>query len=158
MTPPANRAKANTKPLTWTLIGLGALLVLFGTKVQDVTPVARWILGLGGLAIMLAAPAGARGMVNVELTEEGVTGPGFLKPICISWKDVDRVCDDRQGIIIQSRFRSTRINLSTVRIGGKIGNFGKPIGNFDNPDEMVRFVLAHIPKSSLLELHYWMPT
>ena len=131
--------------------------MVFGLFGAELSSVARWIAALGGVTIILLAPAAARSIVTtVQLTEEGVTGPGFLKPAHIPWSEVVLVTDDQNGIIVQSATRSVRINFVTVSVGSPFGTIR--IGSFDNPEQMVRFVLAHIPKSSLLEMRYWLPT
>ena len=142
--------------------------MVLGLLVADLPNLTRWIVTLGGMTIVLVAPLAARSMVAaVQLTEEGVTGPGFLEPVHIPWTEVILVTDDPNGVIVQSARRSTRIDLSTVTVRSTFGGRstgasstfgGTRIANFENVDEMVRFVLAHVPKSAMLELHYWMPT
>ena len=155
--PPLNRAQTRPNPLRWavTILGSGAMLIgLFGA---DLPNLARWIAALGGMTIILVAPLAARSMVTtVQLTEEGVTGPGFLAPVHIPWTEVILVSDDPHGVIIGSASRSTRIDLSTVTITSSLG--AARIANFENAEEMVRFILVHVPKSSMLEMRYWMPT
>ena len=107
--------------------------------------------------IILAAPAVVRATVTVvQLTEEGVSGPGFLRPVHIPWSEVVLVTDDSDRIIIQSATRSVSITLVTATVSSTFGTIR--IGGFENPEEMVRFILAHIPRSSLIEMHYWLPT
>ena len=107
--------------------------------------------------IVLLAPAAVRSIVSiVQITEEGVTGPGFLRPVHIPWSEVVLVTDDVSAVIIQSSRQSVRITLVTATISSTFGTAS--IGSFDNPEQMVRFILAHIPKSSLLEMRYWLPT
>ena len=131
--------------------------MVFGLFVADLPNLTRWIAALGGMLIILVAPLTARSMVTaVQLTEEGVTGPGFLTPVHIPWTEVVLVTDDPHGVTIQSAKRSVRIDLSSITIGSTFGS--TQIGNFANVDEMVRFILAHVPKSAMLELHCWMPT
>jgi hypothetical protein len=112
---------------------------------------------LGGIVIILLAPAVARAMVtSVGITDEGVTGAGFLGPVHIPWGEVVRVYDDPHGITVLSASRSARIELSTVSVSTTVG--GRRFLNFGNTDELVQFILAHIPKSALLEMRYWLPT
>ncbi|HEY6926557.1 MAG TPA: hypothetical protein VI653_23940 [Steroidobacteraceae bacterium] len=108
--------------------------------------------------MVLIAPAAVRAMVtSIQLTEEGITGFGFLAPVHIPWTDVVLVTDDAHGIIVQSAKRSTRIDLSNVTVSSNV--FGSTrIANFENADEMIRFILAHVPKSAMLEMHFWLPT
>lgn len=155
--PPRNIAQARPNSLRWALTLLGGGVLLFGVGGADLPHVARWIATLGGITIMVLAPLAARSMVTeVQLTEDGVNGPGFLAPVHIPWTEVVLVSDDSHGIVVQSASRSTRIDLSTVTIHSTFGS--ARIGNFENADEMVRFILAHVPKSAMLEMHYWMPT
>jgi hypothetical protein len=155
--PPLNTAQARPNSLKWALTLLGGGVLLFGLVGADVPHLARWIAALGGATIILLAPAAVRSMVTeAQLTEDGVTGAGFLAPVHIPWTEVVLVSDDSHGVIIQSASRSTRIDLSTVTISSTFGS--ARIGNFENADEMVRFILAHVPKSTILEMHYWMPT
>jgi len=119
--------------------------------------ITRWLVTLGGLAIILLAPAAVRSLISsVAITDEGVTGAGFWGPVYIAWGEVVRVYDDSHGITVQSARRSARIELSTVTLTSTVGSRRFP--NFSNPDELVRFLLAHIPKSALLEMRYWLPT
>jgi hypothetical protein len=159
MTSPVNRQVADAQPgvLRWTLTLMGCIVLLWAWKGADLGTITRWIMALGGLAIVLLSPAAARSTVGgVRVTEEGVTGPGFLSPVFIPWHDVDRVFDDRGSITVQSKTRSARIPLSTVTVSSTFG--GARLGNFANTEEIVRFVLSHIPKSALLEMRYWLPT
>ena len=152
-----NIARARPNRLRWGVTFLGSGLVVFGLFVADLPNLTRWIVALGGMTIILVAPLAARSMVAaVQLTEEGVTGPGFLAPVHIPWTEVVLVTDDQNGVIVQSARRSARIDLSSITVSSTFG--GTQIGNFANVEEMVRFILAHAPKSAMLELHYWMPT
>ena len=51
-------------------------------------------------------------VTEVQLTEDGVTGAGFLAPVHIPWTEVVLVTDDSHGIIVQSARRSTYEDLS----------------------------------------------
>lgn len=137
--------------------GFGIVLFAFALLAPELPRGARWIVGLGGVILVLVGPAAARSMVSsIAVTEEGVTGAGFLAPVHIPWAEVVRVCDDSHGIDVQSATHSARIDISSVTVRGPAIN--RQVGNFNNPDEIVRFILAHVPKSALLELNHWMPT
>ena len=156
MTPQPNTSPKPLPPLRVTLRVVGALIVAAMLVGRGLPAVTRWIGALGGILITVLAPAAARAMVtSVALTEEGVTGAGFLSPVHIPWAEVVRVCDDPNGIDVQSAARSARINLSNVTVSGPGGRV--ELSNFANADEMVRFILAHVPKSSILEIRHWMP-
>jgi hypothetical protein len=143
--------------LRWTLTLVGCVILLFAWRGFDLHGIARWLVTLGGIAIILLAPAAARSMISgLRLTEEGVTGAAFLGPAFIPWSEVVNVFDDAHGITIQSAKRSVRIELSTVTVRSTFG--GARIANFGDTDELVVFLLAHIPKSSLLNMRYWLPT
>ncbi len=148
---------ARPAPLRWALTLLGFGILLFAWKAVGPNTITRWLMALGGVGIILLAPVAARSLISsVRLTEEGVTGAGFLGPVHIPWREVVRVLDDAHGITVQSVARSARIELATVTVRSTFG--GGRVGNFGNTDDMVRFLLAHIPKSALLEMHYWLPT
>jgi|SRR5580765_6004820 len=150
-------ARARPGPLRWAVTLLGCVVILFAWRTADQSALIRGLMALGGVAIVALAPAVARSMISsVRLTEEGVTGPGFLGPIHIPWTDVVRVLDDVNGITIQSSRRSARIELSTVNLRSTFG--GARFANFTDTEAVVRFVLAHIPRSALLEMRYWLPT
>ena len=129
--------------LAWQASGLGAI--------------TRWLMTFGGLAIILLAPAAVRSLIgSVGITHGGVTGAGLLGPVYIPWNEVVRVYDDSHGITVQSARRSARIELSTVTVRSTFGS--RRFSNFSDTDELVRFLLDHIPKSALLEMRYWLRT
>ncbi len=155
--PPLTTAQGRPNSLRWALTILGGGVLLFGLFAANLPNLARWIAALGGATIVLLAPVAVRSMVTeVQLSEDGVTGAGFLAPVHIPWTEVVLVSDDSHGIIVQSASRSTRIDLSTVTISSILGS--ARIGNFKNANEMVRFILAHVPQSAMLEMRYWLPT
>ncbi len=144
-------------PLRWGLTLLGCGILLFAWKASGQSAITRLLMTLGGLAIILLAPAVVRSLIgSVAVTDLGVTGAGFLGPVYIPWGEVVRVYDDSHGITVQSASRSARIELSTVSVRSTVGS-GR-FSNFSNTDAMVRFLLAHIPKSALLDMRYWLPT
>jgi len=148
---------ARPASLRWAVTLLGCGVLLFAWRTPDQSPLVRGLMALGGVAIIALAPAVARSLISsVRLTEAGVTGPGFLGPVHIPWTDVVRVFDDVNGITIQSSRRSTRIELSTVTLRSTFG--AAHLANFADTEAVVRFVLAHIPKSALFEMRYWLPT
>jgi len=115
---------------------------------------------LGGLVVILLAPAAARSLItSIRLTDEGVTGAGFLGPVHIPWSEVVRVYDDVHGITVQSAKRSARIDLTTITVKVRVGGLGSKvrIPNFGDTSQVVAFVLAHIPKSAMIEMRYWLP-
>jgi len=114
---------------------------------------ARWILGVGGLLVAVLAPFAARRSIGLEsVSEAGVAGAGFLRPVFIPWNEVDRVCEDQGRILVQSRTRSARLDIQTVRYGAGIAQT-----NFDNPRELVLFILSHVPKHATIELDRYLP-
>ncbi len=151
---------AHPGPLRWTLTLLG-LMILIGAWTDAVPQgLVRWLMTLGGLVVILLAPAAARSLItSIRLTDEGVTGAGFLGPVHIPWSEVVRVYDDVHGITVQSAKRSARIDLTTITVKVRVGGLGSKvrIPNFGDTSQVVAFVLAHIPKSAMIEMRYWLP-
>jgi len=140
------------------IMGVGTAL---GAAVGVFPGPARWILGVGGLLVAALAPFAARRSIGLEsVSEAGVAGAGFLRPVFIPWNEVDRVCEDQGRILVQSRTRSARLDIQTVRYGASAGGIpltgGLP-ANFDNPRELVLFILSHVPKHATIELDRYLP-
>jgi len=169
--PPA--FKGNDRPFRLALRVFGVLLLLFGIAVTRrlfgiplaVAPspgsyALSFLIEVAGLAIVLAAPIAARQKVGaMAVSEAGVTGPGFLRPVFIPWSEVVLVCDDERGVLVQSARQSARIDFYSASYGfgaGPVGG-GRPVENFQDPEGVVRFILSHAPKGAMLDLHHWMP-
>ncbi len=152
--PPGPPFVGKTGPMQTALIIMGVGTAL-GAALGVFPGPARWILGAGGLLVAVLAPFAARRSIGLEsVSEAGVSGAGFWRPVFIPWNEVDRVCEDQGRILVQSRTRSARLDIQTVRYGVGVGGLQT---NFDNPRELVLFILSHVPKYATIELDRYLP-
>ncbi len=124
--PPGPPFVGKTGPMQTALIIMGVGTAL-GAALGVFPGPARWILGAGGLLVAVLAPFAARRSIGLESVSE---------------------------VLVQSRTRSARLDIQTVRYGVGVGGLQT---NFDNPRELVLFILSHVPKHATIDLDRYLP-